>query len=720
MYGGQNYRIEVLVQLDSGTTPSWSTHASGFSVRFIEEVQGNGWGNIGISRKIFDFTYLHCIEGAYPIKRVQQMAKSSTEVIYVRGGGKYTFYVSGSGSNIPELILRTSTYTVYDESVSPTSSADLEFNVSRNIIMTADVNTANVPNTIVKRDTNGYVLATQFYQSKGVEDNKTVTNVVYESNNDGYFRKCTLDRFNRQISFRKLPDLLVYTSEFNFIPNNYSGDIWINNHTTELSNTGNIGEYRFRNGNSDGDYSKLRASGFIIQGSTDNYALTGGGSNILISEEITSNTLVKRTGEGHIKVKDVISSSYQLHHDADNPYLKLSAAGNNYFIQAAASGIWMGPSATDKSLIINSVGCAGLGILPNSNYKLYVNGNIRSASTINAGEAVDMGYGYINVARPNTVENASCFSWVREGRKAFALGFNSNNKIVLGQGKTDKTLTPWLSIGESSSMFGGHLDTQTVSTEYGEFNHDLGRMLSTTQTVTGTICITLPQGFINSMNMYEIYIYEYTGETCGNRILVSGYNYGGSSSWVNYKYTAEGNYYKGVRLGYKGGKCCILLGTTTTTWQYPQVYLANVYAGFGKVNLWKQGYTIGVITSESDVTNIVTVPRSNSRAYGFVKDESDNNHVLLGGGGHLSYAEGAISNTLVKRTGNGYIFGKFFNSDNPVQDTLTVTNLFFETGSDGYHRKASLGRVTDSMRVATQTLKGLMSAEDKKKVDLFS
>lgn len=940
---GHNYRIEVLVQLDSGTKPSWSTNNNGFSVRFIEEVQGFGWGTIDVRRRILDYTHGSC--NTSPISNVGQMSNSSTEVIYVRGGGKYFFFVSGSSFNTPEPILRTSTYTISGQDVSPLNISQVTYNMYRNMIMSDDVAIEPVANKIAKRDANGYLKATRYYTTTPVE-NYAISHIAFFYNSDGYIRKTTLGDLNRQLRFDKLLNIITGSNEFNMLPKTYSNSSLFINHrsytyentyenTTSLienvyigngqtgtayvnargyKKTGSTDRYALtgagghklisysdtaesiveRNGagfvfakayafnnnntvynaggielyaatphidfhydNSSDDYtsriientnghlqllapngvqvnSYVTAAGFVRAASSDSYVLLGGGSHKLVSDFVdrTSNqnisghklfystdnsggystraielrevnlvsnaqnapeyspaigfhwsnyagsvlsmhndgnfyftsgnsgnttyrllycngivksgsdsshaltgdgghlaiyvepnadSLVKRTSNGSIKAKDVISSNYVLHTDVNNPYLRLRSGSTDYFIQGYASGIWMGPADTSKSLIINSAGNAGLGILPNDSYKLYVNGTIRSSGTINAGEAVDLNYGYINVSRPSTIDNASCFSWVKSTVKAFALGFNSSNQIVLGSGKTDKTLTPWLTIGnaDSTSKFQSHLETQTVSTEDGRFNHDLASNIFNSAEVRGTICINLPNGWVNSMNIYEIYVYEYNYNISGCRILVSGYNYSGNSSWVNYKYTSEGNYNRGVRLGYKDGKCCILLGETTSVWAYPQVYLANVYNGYSGLGAWKRGYTIEVLTSESAVTKIVTAQRSYSHAAGFMKDGSSDSYVLLGAGGHLAYSESATSNSLVKRSGNGYIFGKFFHSDNPVQDTLTVTNLFFEAGSDGYHRKASLGHVTDTMRVATQTLKGLMSADDKKKVDLF-
>ena len=121
-------RISVIVALNSGTKPAWSTHASGFSVRFIEEVNGSGWGVSVVSRNILANEY--GFANANPVGRVEQMTNSSTEVIWVRGGGKYFFYLS-----IPYITpaLRTSTFTNSSQSVSPrTDTMDLRMAANGN------------------------------------------------------------------------------------------------------------------------------------------------------------------------------------------------------------------------------------------------------------------------------------------------------------------------------------------------------------------------------------------------------------------------------------------------------------------------------------------------------------------------------------------------------------------------------------------------------------
>lgn len=116
--GGQsNVRIECRVSLNSGTKPSWSTNAHGFSVRKIWEVNGSGRGTNPINRRILVSDY--AFADSDPVRGVGQLSNSSEEYVYVRGGGKYLFYISHNMS----ATLHTSTYTTDSQSVAPTTSA---------------------------------------------------------------------------------------------------------------------------------------------------------------------------------------------------------------------------------------------------------------------------------------------------------------------------------------------------------------------------------------------------------------------------------------------------------------------------------------------------------------------------------------------------------------------------------------------------------------------
>lgn len=113
-----NIRVEVLVALDSGTKPSWSTHKRGFSVRKIWEFAPYAWG---VSpRSIFavhlsDFNFAN----TDPVRGLSTLSNYDTCYVYVRGGGKYHFYASHGA----RVILHTDTYAPGSgsQSISPTT-----------------------------------------------------------------------------------------------------------------------------------------------------------------------------------------------------------------------------------------------------------------------------------------------------------------------------------------------------------------------------------------------------------------------------------------------------------------------------------------------------------------------------------------------------------------------------------------------------------------------
>lgn len=113
-----NIRVEVLVALDSGTKPSWSTHKRGFSVRKIWEFAPYAWGVN--SRSIFavhlsDFNFAN----TDPVRGLSTLSNYDTCYVYVRGGGKYHFYASHGA----RVILHTDTYAPgsSSQSISPTT-----------------------------------------------------------------------------------------------------------------------------------------------------------------------------------------------------------------------------------------------------------------------------------------------------------------------------------------------------------------------------------------------------------------------------------------------------------------------------------------------------------------------------------------------------------------------------------------------------------------------
>ena len=113
-----NIRVEVLVALDSGTKPSWSTHERGFSVRKIWEFAPNAWGvnrDSNITIYLSDFIYADID----PVRGLGNLSHFDTCYVFVRGGGKYHFYASHGA----RVILHTDTYAPGSgsQSISPTT-----------------------------------------------------------------------------------------------------------------------------------------------------------------------------------------------------------------------------------------------------------------------------------------------------------------------------------------------------------------------------------------------------------------------------------------------------------------------------------------------------------------------------------------------------------------------------------------------------------------------
>lgn len=119
-------RAEVLVALDSGTKPSWSTHERGFSTRKIWEWAPSTWGVNAVSDiKVYLSDFAHT--NLDPVRGLDFLGHFDICFVFVRGGGKYHFYTSHGA----QVILHTSTYKpseASEQSVSPTTTTPKPIN----------------------------------------------------------------------------------------------------------------------------------------------------------------------------------------------------------------------------------------------------------------------------------------------------------------------------------------------------------------------------------------------------------------------------------------------------------------------------------------------------------------------------------------------------------------------------------------------------------------
>lgn len=81
--------IKVVVNLNSGTKPSWSTHSAGFSVDFHIDTQASGWGTTRAETIIYSDTFNFCSVSPVSYK---QLGYGSRPILYLRGGGRYRVF----------------------------------------------------------------------------------------------------------------------------------------------------------------------------------------------------------------------------------------------------------------------------------------------------------------------------------------------------------------------------------------------------------------------------------------------------------------------------------------------------------------------------------------------------------------------------------------------------------------------------------------------------
>lgn len=129
--------------------------------------------------------------------------------------------------------------------------------------------------------------------------------------------------------------------------------------------------------------------------------------------------------------------------------------------------------------------------------------------------------------------------------------------------------------------------------------------------ITGTLVLSLPYGFNSMMQCIELTVYDYSsvndGSAGATKFFVDGYNYA-AERWINPHAFRIGNKNVRVRLGYYNNKCCILIGETNTTWNYPRICVDKVYGSFSvHANDFKdEDWSCAILQDESQITNITT------------------------------------------------------------------------------------------------------------------
>lgn len=308
-------RAEVLVALDSGTKPSWSTHERGFSTRKIWEWAPSTWGVNAVSDiKVYLSDFAHT--NLDPVRGLDFLGHFDICFVFVRGGGKYHFYTSHGA----QVILHTSTYkpgVLSDQSVSPTTTTPKPINaldlknygkvidVPNGSYLTLNVNRVGadaidyINNVFGSKDRlkevimdiienhqrylfHSYVSNLNCVEPNNVyayyDDAKNEYNLQYNlsyyttngpvskragflvtSYNEGYKVEVT----DLATSWNNLPDVLTEGNEFNIADNNINSSYFWINYRPRSGSTTNAKNIYVGNGQGSGGFGEVHASGFF-------------------------------------------------------------------------------------------------------------------------------------------------------------------------------------------------------------------------------------------------------------------------------------------------------------------------------------------------------------------------------------------------------------------------------------------------------------------------
>lgn len=61
-----------------------------------------------------------------------------------------------------------------------------------------------------------------------------------------------------------------------------------------------------------------------------------------------------------------------------------------------------------------------------------------------------------------------------------------------------------------------------------------------------------------------------------------------------------------MRLAHDGTNNVLLLGTTSTIWNYPKITISEFIAGHSNITGWESGWTIAPITDETGIAYVET------------------------------------------------------------------------------------------------------------------
>ena len=237
---------------------------------------------------------------------------------------------------------------------------------------------------------------------------------------------------------------------------------------------------------------------------------------------------------------------------------------------------------------------------------------------------------------------------------------------------------------------------------------------------TGAVVIEFPGGSGNYGMIHAVIdIYEYSGNNVCT-IIIGGHNW--DSRWYSYGANVIGSTNKDVRLGFKDGKYCIMIGRADSSWSYGQVVLRKIQNGSyyqGVMSVY-DGYDIYQTTDDStdwisgDLRGLV-VPGAISANGG----NSNNWNTAYGWGNHALAGYAAASSLsnylpLAGGTMTGNLTLKYSTADSsdyeglmfaPYNDVAGLNDYIIKAASD----RGVFGRKSFGWHVHTNSAFGVYS-----------
>lgn len=325
-------RIEVTTELGDAK-PKWSTHEYGFSMNCVWRSNGSGWGANVVNRiiEVFEYRFTKEIPDTTPVQyilpagSIGQLASSSEEFIYLRGGGRYLFKI---GNNCVAVV-HDSRYTVPDgASIAPSASS-----VIRPVLTNA-----------TKEELNAEINIT-----KGLIENKVSLDVYNE--NDQLIKS---DISNLQVSYNQISStvskIINGTQEI-------SGVVTQSNFVTIFSSNKNaLGQEVIESINVGGGGVTIDASRINLNGAISangNVQITTDGKLIAVNGEFTGKITATEGEIAGLKLSNngLRSSDFNASSKIGSCYAK-----NGFSVYASGSGVLAPSTGMLQAGIITATG----------------------------------------------------------------------------------------------------------------------------------------------------------------------------------------------------------------------------------------------------------------------------------------------------------------------------------------------------------------------------